>query len=148
MADASAFDDAEFLGLSRHSKRDPYKLGLLAQHLEDGEHARVLLAVQGGTLVVTNRRLVEYRVHLEIHGAWNVKEFQGYEVRRQFPRSAVRDIDHSVRSTPHAAATVEDVVTLLFADATEDVVVSRGPEPTLSSEDFEALRAAVLAQPK
>lgn len=148
MADAAAFDDAAFLGLSRRSKRDPYRLGLLAQHLDPGERAHVLLAVQGGTLVVTDHRLLEFRAHLEVHGAWNVKEFQGYEVRREFPRSSVRDLEHAVGPSASGATAIEDAVTFLLDDRRETVVVSRGPEPTLVPEDFEALRAAVLGQPK
>lgn len=148
MTDAAAFDDTAFLGLSRRSKRDPYRLGLLAQHLDPGERGRVLMTVQGGTLVVTDRRLLEFRAHLEVHGAWNVKEFQGYEVRRQFPRSSVRGLEHVVRPNASGAAAVEDAVTFLLDDREETVVVSRGPEPTLAREDFEALQAAVLSQPK
>lgn len=148
MADAAAFDDAAFLGLSRRSKRDPYRLALLAQHLEPGERARALLAVQGGTLVVTDRRLLEFRAHLEVHGAWNVKEFQGYEVRRQFPRASVREVEHTAGPVAAGTAVIEDAVTFLLADRRESVVVSRGPEATLAPEDLDALRAAVFGQPK
>lgn len=148
MSDAAAFDGAAFLGLSRRAKRDPYRLGLLAEHLEAGEPARVLMAVQGGTLVVTDRRILELRAHLEVHGAWNVKEFQGYEVRREFPRMSVRDLRHSARPDPAGSRVVEDAVTFVLGDGEESVVVSRGPEATLPPEDLEALRAAVLGQPK
>src|SRR5437899_3013750 len=34
MADEASFDDAEFLGLARTAKRDPYRLGLFARHFE------------------------------------------------------------------------------------------------------------------
>lgn len=148
MRDASAFEATTFLGLSRHSKRDPYRLGLLAEHLEADERPMVLLAVHGGTLVVTDGRILEFRAHLEAHGAWNVKEFQGYEVRRQIPRSSVREVEHHAAAAVDDARTVEDSLRLLLVQGTETILVSRGPEPTLAEEDIAALRAAILRQPK
>ncbi len=145
--EADAFDGVAFLGLARNSKRDPYRLGLFARHLESDERPRALLAVRGGTLVVTDRRLLEFRAHLEVHGAWNVKEFQGYEVRRQWDRSAIRGLEHRVETVANPDA-VEDVVLLELATGTEPIVVSRGPEATLSPEDFGLLRSAVLNQAK
>lgn len=148
MRDASAFDDAALVGLARRSKRDPYRLGLFARHLEPEERALVLLAVHGGTLVVTDRRVLEFRAHLEVHGAWNVKEFQGYEVRRQFERAAVQDVTHRVVPAAEGTRAIEDAVDFALADRTETVLVSRGPEATLSPEDYDLLRDAVLGQPK
>ncbi len=148
MAGPAAFDDAVFLGLARRSKRDPYRLGLLARHLDPGEQVRILLAIQGGTLVVTDRRLLEFRAHLEVHGAWNVKEFQGYEVRREMMRAAVEQIEHTVAAGAEGRAVVEDAITVVLSDRRERLVVSRGPEPTLPEEDFDVLRSAVLGQPK
>ena len=148
MRDASAFDDTAFLGLARRSKRDPYRLALFAEHLDPQERPLVLLAIQGGTLVVTDRRLLEFRAHLEVHGAWNVKEFQGYEVRRQIDRAAVREVAHQALPAAHQPHVVEDRLQLVLADRTETVVVSRGPGATLAAEDFEALRAAVRGQAK
>lgn len=146
MRDADAFDDTPFLGLARHSRRDPYRLGLFAQHLEPGETPLALLAIHGGTLVVTDRRLLEFRAHLEVHGAWNVREFQGYEVRRSVPRASAAALEHRV--TPDSG-NVLDAVVLRTEHGEEAFLVSRGPEPTLSPEEFEVLRAAVLGpQPK
>jgi len=148
MRDATAFDEAVFLGLSRNSKREPYRLGLFAAHLLPDERARILLAVHGGTLVVTDRRVLEFRAHLEVHGAWNVKEFQGYEVRREWNDADVQDVEHVVVPASGDAHAVEDSLRLGLADRSESVLVSRGPEATLPPEDFEALRAAILRQPK
>ena len=148
MRDASAFDDVAFLGLSRRSKRDPYRLGLFAAHLEPAETPRVLLAIREGTLVVTDRRILEFRAHLEVHGAWNVKEFQGYEVRRAIERGAVRDLEHRLAPAAEGPPGVEDSLRLELPDRTETVVVSRGPQATLSPEDFGVLRAAILGQAK
>ncbi len=143
MRDAEAFERTAFLGLARSSKRDPYRLSLFAEHLEPGEHPLAFLAVHGGTLVVTDRRILEFRAHLEVHGAWNVKEFQGYEVRREIPRSHVVRLDHRVEPDPRSSA-LEDALLLETPGGMERVLVSRGPEPTLTPEEFELLRAAVL----
>jgi len=91
MRDADAFERTAMLGLGRGAKRDPYRLSLFGQHLGDEEWPLVLLAIQGGTLLVTDRRILEFRAHLEVHGAWNVKEFQGYIIQREMERKAVGD---------------------------------------------------------
>jgi hypothetical protein len=149
MRDAEAFRDTAFLGLAKRSGRDPYRLGLFAAHLEPDEHPLVFLAVQGGTLLITDRRVLEFRAHLEVHGAWNVKEFQGYEVRRNLDRAEVRGVEHRVGPAASGIAdTIEDSIVLRLADRVEAIVVSRGPAPTLPLEEFEILRAAVAAQPK
>src|SRR5213594_1391953 len=100
MRDADAFDDTAFIGLARSAKRDPYRLSLFAHHLEPEERPLVVLPIQGGTLLVTADRLLELRAHLEVHGAWNVKQFQGYTVHRAFDRAAFRTVDHVVRGAP------------------------------------------------
>lgn len=146
MADPDPFDATRFLGLSRDARRDPYRMALFAQHLDDGEVPRAFLAVQGGTLLVTDRRVLELRAHLEVHGAWNVKEFRGYEVRREVLRSGITDV---IRRTQAAGPNVEDVLRLSTASGTEDIVLSRGPEVPLREDEFEVLRSAILAdQPK
>ncbi len=148
MPDAGAFDEAVFLGLSRRSKRDPYRLGLFAQHLEPAERGLVVLAVQAGTLLVTDRRILELRPHLEVHGAWNVKEFQGYEVRRAWERARVREVTHDVRPAVENPHVVEDSLFFGLGDCRESVLVSRGPEPTLPPEEADVLRAAILGHAK
>ena len=149
MRGADAFEGAAFLGLSKRSKRDPYRLGLFAAHLDPEERPLVFLAIQGGTLVVTDRRVLEFRAHLEVHGAWNVKEFQGYEIRRNLDRAAILGTDHRVAPTAAGpAGMLEDSVLLRLVDRTETVIVSRGPETTLSDEDFEILRSALAGQAK
>jgi len=146
MQDADAFDEVVFLGMARSAKRDPYRLSLFGAHLDSGERPLVLLPVQGGTLLVTDRRLLEFRAHLEVHGAWNVKEFQGYMVQRSIDRGSVRKIEHVVRAAVDSAGNrrVEDRLQLTVSEGLEDVLVSRGPEPTLSDADFAVLRDAVL----
>src|SRR5207247_10389079 len=90
MADADAFDDAEFLGLSRSSKRDPYRLGLLARHFEIGERATAQLPNAGRTLVITDRRLLVFTTHLEADGAWNVREIHDEAVASESRRKEIQ----------------------------------------------------------
>jgi|GEM_PF-1958728 len=143
---ADAFDDTLFLGLARNSKRDPYRLSLFAQHLEADERPLAFVAIHGGTLVVTDRRLLEFRAHLEVHGAWNVKEFQGYEVRREIPRADVSRVDRRVGPAAGALASagIEDALILVTDRGPQEFLVSRGPEPTLPPSEFESLRDAIL----
>lgn len=144
---AEVFDDAAFVGLARAAKRDPYRLSLFAQHLGPGERPRVVLPIQGGTLIVTDERLLELQPHLEVHGAWNVKEFQGYAIHRALPRNRVRDVAHELQpsSDPPSGRRTEDRIRLTTDDGMMEFLVSRAPEPTLSDADFETLRRAILA---
>jgi len=144
MRDADAFDATSFLGPASRSPRDPYRLALYAKHLEPDERPLALLPVHGGTLLVTNRRLMELRPHLEVHGAWNVREFHGYEIRWEMPRASVRDVVYRTRPNPSQPRVLEGVLLLTTATGTEELLVSRGPETSLAHEDIEALRAAVL----
>jgi len=146
MRDAEAFEETAFVGLGRAAKRDPYRLSLFAQHLEPDERPLILLPIQGGTLLVTDGRLLEFRAHLDVHGAWNVKEFQGYVVHRAIDRKVVRDVVHDVHPAQDAVGNrrIEDRLTVATEEGLHDFLVSRGPEATLSEEDFNAVRAAVL----
>ena len=148
MQDAEAFDGVVFLGTAKNAKRDPYRLSLFGAHLESDERPLVILPVQGGTLLVTDRRLLELRAHLEIHGAWNVKEFQGYMIQRSIDRESVRQIEHAVRPAVDGVGNrrIEDRILFTTANGPEEILVSRGPEPTLPDGDFEALRDAVLGR--
>jgi hypothetical protein len=148
MRDADAFESTVFLGLARAAKKDPYRLSLFGQHLESDERPVIVLPMQGGTLLVTDRRLLELRAHLEVHGAWNVKEFQGYTVHRAFAHAALRTVDHVVRAAAELVGSrrVEDVLVLGTANGTEELIVSRGPEPTLLESEFTVLREAVLGR--
>ena len=146
MTDPSPFDEAAFLGLARTAKRDPYRLSLFAQHLEAKERPLVVLPIQAGTLIVTDRRILELRVHLEVHGAWNVKEFQGYAISRAIDRAAISDLAHSATPAtgPSGERRLEDRVLLTTGNGTEEFLVSRGPAATLSETDMLVLREAVL----
>jgi hypothetical protein len=150
MRDAEAFEETAFVGLGRPTKRDPYRLSLFAQHLAPDERPLILLPIQGGTFLVTDGRLLEFRAHLEVHGAWNVKQFQGYVVHRAIDRSAVRDVVHDVRPAQDAVGNrrIEDRLLIATDEGFQEFLVSRGPEPTLSEEDFNAVRTAALPHAK
>jgi hypothetical protein len=151
MREADAFVDTAFIGLARSTKRDPYRLSLFAHHLEPDERPLIVLPVQGGTLIVTDDRLLELRAHLEVHGAWNVKQFQGYAVHQTIERRIVRDVSHEVRPAEDAAGTrrIEDRLLVTTDRGPTEFLVSKGPQATLSEQDFIVFRNAVLAlQPK
>ena len=147
MREADAFERTAMLGLARGAKRDLYRLSLFGQHLGDDEWPLVLLAIQGGTLLVTDRRVLEFRAHLEVHGAWNVKEFQGYTIQREMERKSVRDVLHVVEPADVSSGSrvVADKLVLLSEPGKTEILVSRGPEATLSHPEFLAVRDAILA---
>ncbi len=132
MRDASAFDRAEFLGLARRGRRDPHRLELFARHLEPDEEAEAVLPVTGGTLVITDRRLLYLTSHLEVDGAWNVREFQGYVVSREVLLKAVADAERVVRQ---GRREMEDALLLTTTGGPEEIVLSRGPERVVPDED-------------
>ncbi len=107
----------------------------------------MLLAIQGGTLLVTDHRVLEFRAHLEVHGAWNVKEFQGYTIQREMERKSVRDVLHVVEPADVSSGSrvVADKLVLLCEPGKTEILVSRGPEATLSHPEFLAVRDAILA---
>jgi len=144
VGEADAFDNATFLGLSRPTKRDPYRLSLFARHLKAGERARAIVPIRGGTLLVTDRRLLELRPHLEVHGAWNVKEFLGYEVVREVDLKSIHEVEHmNPAAVAEPTGPPEESLLVRTAEGTWTIVVARGPEPTLTHDDVRALRAIV-----
>jgi hypothetical protein len=57
-------------------------------------------------------------------------------------------VDHVVRAAaePVGSRRVEDILVLGTANGTEELIVSRGPEPTLPESEFAVLREAVLGR--
>src|SRR5207302_1987307 len=107
----------------------PFRLRLLGEPKRlvelaplQGRLRLVSLPLQGGTLLVTDRRLLELRAHLEVHGAWNVKEFQGYMIQRSLDLGSVRGIDHVVRPAVDGAGNrrIEDRLLLTTANDSAD----------------------------
>ena len=146
MRGADAFEDTAFLGLARSGKRDPYRLSLFGEHLEEDERPLAFLPIHGGTLLVTDQRLLELRAHLEVHGAWNVKQFQGYALHQAVSRGIVREMTHEVVPVVDAVGNrrSEDRLRLTTDGGPLDFLVSKGPGPTLSEEDLHVLRATIL----
>jgi len=145
--DASAFDATQFLGLARAAKRDPYRLSLFARHLEPDEDPLIFLPVHSGTLIVTDQRVVEFRAHLDVHGAWNVRSFEGYGIHQAWPRGAIREIEHRFQASEVTAVGShqgEEKLLLAAEAGPVEVRVSKGYEPTLTADEFVVLRAAVL----
>ncbi len=70
-----------------------------------------------------------------------MKEFRGYEVRRDVSRTEVSGV--SRRNGPPGSA-VEDVMRLATPRGPEDIVLSKAPEPPLTEDEFEVLRSAIL----
>ena len=138
MADESAFDRAEFLGLARRSKRDPYRLGLFARHFELGEQATAVLPVAGGTLVATDRRLVLFTTHLEVDGAWNVREFSGYVVSREIPLDRIVEVRHFASS---GKGDVVEGISVFTREGPVDFIVSKGPERVVGEDEIRRLVA-------
>ena len=136
VTDETAFESAEFLGLARSSRRDPYRLGLFARHFEPGETADALLPISGGTLVVTDRRLLCFTSHLEVDGAWNVREFTGYVVSKEIPLQEIREVRHTTTRDPRGVA---DELQIATEGGSIDLLVSKGPERLVSDEDLRTL---------
>jgi hypothetical protein len=148
--EADAFEQTTFLGTARRSKREPYRLELFGRHLDADERPVALLELSGGTLIVTDRRVLEFRAHLEVHGAWNVKEFLGYSVQRQWRRSDIREVARRTEpSKGGPPGDIEDSLRFVTAEGETEVLVSRAPATTLTQDEFAALRESILSpQPK
>jgi len=131
--DETAFKEAEFLGLARRSKRDPYRLALFARHFESGEQARAVLPIVGGTLVVTDRRLLHFTTHLEVDGAWNVREFTGYTIAHEAPLAGITDAGSATRRD---GRDLEESLQVETSRGALEFVVSKGPERVVSPEDI------------
>lgn len=101
--------------------------------------------MHGGTLVVTDRRLLELRAHLDVHGASNVRECKGCAVRRQLDRTDNRYVVHRlVPPEKGGPKLLEDTLLVETVRRAEASPVSKGPEATPCPEDFGALRDAIL----
>ena len=91
-----AFATATFLGGRLEDKRDPERLRLFAEHIQDGERVAYVLPCRSSTLVLTDRRLLDLKPQLVAHGAWNVMRFEGFFLQAEIPRGTAT----AVRRTP------------------------------------------------
>jgi len=69
-------------------------------------------------------------------------------IQRSIDRESVRQIEHAVRPAVDGVGNrrIEDWLLFTTANGPEEILVSRGPEPTLPDGDFEVLRDAVLGR--
>ena len=89
VADADiAFRGTIFLGGRQEDKRNPERVRLFAEHLEEGERPFYVLPCRNSTLLLTDRRLLDLKPQLVAHGAWNVMKFEGFSLDAEIPRGA------------------------------------------------------------
>jgi len=88
----SIFTGAVFLGGRQTDKRDPERLRLFAEHLEEGERVAFVLPCRNSTLLLTDRRLLDLRPQLVTHGAWNVMKFVGFSLHAEIPRGTATEV--------------------------------------------------------
>lgn len=86
------FTAAVFLGARQTGKRDPERLRLFAEHLEEGERVAFVLPCRNSTLLLTDRRLLDLRPQLVAHGAWNVMKFVGFSLHAEILRGTATDV--------------------------------------------------------
>ncbi len=77
------FTDTVFLGAGKGMRRDEDRLWMIAEHLQEDERALAFLSLKTSNLLLTEKRLLELRPHLDIQGMWNVLSFRGYDARRE-----------------------------------------------------------------
>ncbi len=88
----AAFARASFLGGRQEDKRDPERLRLFADHLEEGEHVLWVVPCRNSTLLLTDRRLLDLKPQLVAHGAWNVMKFVGFSLQAEIPRGTASHV--------------------------------------------------------
>lgn len=93
MRGPEAFERTEFLGTARRADRDEQRLAMIGAHLERDETPLAVLPLAGSTLVLSDRRLMELGIHLEVHGAWNVRRMSGFSIEWECPREDVTGAD-------------------------------------------------------
>lgn len=151
METEEAFAEALILPEARGGRRDPHRLSLLARHLDPGERGRAIVSIPGGTLVATDRRVLELRPHLEVDGAWNVREFAGYVVSRAVELAEVTAVHRRTEEKADRASgyrTVEDFLDVDTTGGSESFLLSRGPRGVLTEAEFASLSRCLLGHAK
>ncbi len=77
------FSQTLFLGTGRETPQDEDRLWMIAEHLREDETALAFVSTKRSNLLLTEKRLLELRPHLDIQGFWNVLSFKGYAPRRE-----------------------------------------------------------------
>jgi hypothetical protein len=86
------FAETVFLGATRGLKRDEDRLWMIAEHLDDDERALAFLSLKTSNLLLTPKRVLELKPHLDVGGMWNVLRFEGYEVGTQVELADIQDV--------------------------------------------------------
>lgn len=77
------FSETLFLGAGKGVQTDVDRLWMIAEHLHGDETALAFVSLKTSNLLLTEKRLVELKPHLDIEGFWNVLSFKGYRVKRE-----------------------------------------------------------------
>lgn len=126
------FAHTRFLEAGASVREDAERLGMLAEHLEPGERALLFLPLKASSLLLTQRRLLELRPHLDVAGFWNVVAFRGYRVEREIPLRAVED--YGVQPTETGG-----LLTLKVAGETLTFALPFARDPGTASRTLEQL---------
>lgn len=86
------FADTLFLGATRGLQRDEDRLWMIAEHLGEDEPALAFLSLKTSNLLLTPRRVLELKPHLDVGGMWNVLRFEGYAVVAEVDLAGVRRV--------------------------------------------------------
>ncbi len=87
------FAETLFLGATRGTKRDEDRLWMIAEHLESDEEALAFLSLKTSNLLLTPRRVLELKPHLDVVGMWNVLRFEGYEVTAEVALRQIQNVE-------------------------------------------------------
>ncbi|MEE9592939.1 MAG: hypothetical protein V3W28_05105 [Thermoplasmata archaeon] len=90
------FGDTAFLGATRGLKRDEDRLWMIAEHMEEDETALAFLSLKTSNLLLTPKRVLELKPHLDVGGMWNVLRFEGYAVAAEEELRNIQRVDVGV----------------------------------------------------
>jgi hypothetical protein len=90
------FGDTVFLGATRGLKRDEERLWMIAEHMEEDETALAFLSLKTSNLLLTPKRVLELKPHLDVGGMWNVLRFEGYAVTAEEELRNIQRVDVGV----------------------------------------------------
>ncbi|MCJ2532279.1 MAG: hypothetical protein LN413_08300, partial [Candidatus Thermoplasmatota archaeon] len=87
------FAETLFLGATRGMKRDEDRLWMIAEHIDNDEEALAFLSLKTSNLLLTPRRVLELRPHLDVGGMWNVLRFEGYEATAEVGLRQIQNVE-------------------------------------------------------
>ena len=146
MADPTrAFANAKFFGGRQADKRDPERLRLFAEHLEDGEQVAFVLPCRNSTLLLTDRRLLDLKPQLVSHGAWNVMNFSGFAVSADIPLGTASAVHRKPVPRGPGGKIVGGELLEITAQGKTFTFVTEPDGPNLSPDDVSQFLAALTA---